>query len=59
LDSIPVSLMGMEPDAASIERLDEAGAHRVLIWLPEERSDAVEKGFDRFTAVMEQFQTAG
>lgn len=51
--------MGMEPDAASIERLDEAGAHRVLIWLPEERSDAVEKGFDRFTAVMEQFQTAG
>ena len=58
-EPIPVSLMGMDPDAASIDRLGHAGVHRVLFWLPQESPDAVEQGFDRFTAVMEQFQTAG
>ena len=58
-EPIPVSLMGMDPDAASIDRLGQAGVHRVLFWLPQESPHAVEQGFDRFTAAMEQFQTAG
>ena len=58
-EPIPVSLMGMQPDPASIDRLARSGVHRVLFWLPQESHHAVEDGFDRFVAVMEQFQTAG
>ena len=58
-DPIPVSLMGMEPDAGAIDRLGQAGARRVLFWLPQESPDGVEQGLDRFAAVMEQFQAAG
>ena len=35
-EPIPVSLMGMEPEAASIDQLGQAGVHRVLFWLPQE-----------------------
>jgi probable F420-dependent oxidoreductase len=58
-DPIPVSVMGMAPDPARIDRLEQAGVHRVLFWLPQEGRAAVEQGFDRFAAVMEQFQAAG
>ena len=58
-DPIPVSVMGMAPEPARIEQLEQAGVHRVLFWLPQESPSAVEQGFDRFTAVMEQFRTAG
>jgi probable F420-dependent oxidoreductase len=58
-EPIPVSVMGMAPDPARIERLAEAGVRRVVFWLPQESPDAVERGFDRFAGVMEQFQTAG
>jgi probable F420-dependent oxidoreductase len=58
-DPIPVSVMGMAPDPARIDQLEQAGVHRVLFWLPQEGPDAVERGFDRFAAVMEQFQAAG
>jgi hypothetical protein len=51
--------MGMAPDPARIDRLEQAGVHRVLFWLPQEGRAAVEQGFDRFAAVMEQFQAAG
>jgi alkanesulfonate monooxygenase SsuD/methylene tetrahydromethanopterin reductase-like flavin-dependent oxidoreductase (luciferase family) len=56
---IPVTVVGMTPDPERIERLGEAGIHRVVFWLPPEGAEAVEQGFDRYAAVMEQFQTAG
>jgi probable F420-dependent oxidoreductase len=58
-EPIPVSVMGMVPDVARIERLERAGVHRVLFWLPQESPHAVEEGFDRFVAVMEQYRAAG
>ena len=58
-DPIPVSVMGMTPEPARIDRLEQAGVHRVLFWLPQEGRHAVEQGFDRFAEVMEQFQAAG
>ena len=42
-----------------IERLGQAGVHRVVFWLPPESADAVEQGFDHYVAAMDQFQTAG
>jgi probable F420-dependent oxidoreductase len=58
-ERIPVTVVGMAPDAERIDRLGTAGADRVVFWLPQESADAVEQGFDRYVAVMEQFRTAG
>jgi probable F420-dependent oxidoreductase len=58
-DPIPVSVMGMTPEPARIDRLEQAGIHRVLFWLPQDGPDAVEQGFDRFVSVMQELQTAG
>jgi probable F420-dependent oxidoreductase len=56
---IPVSVMGMAPDAARIDKLERAGVHRVLFWLPQEGPEAVERGFEQFVSVIEELQTAG
>ena len=56
---IPVTVMGMVPDAARIDRVGQAGVDRVVFWLPPESPHAVEEGFDRYVAVMEQLQAAG
>jgi probable F420-dependent oxidoreductase len=56
---IPVTVVGMTPDPRRIDRLAQAGVHRVVFWLPPETPEAVEEGFDRYVAAMEQFQTAG
>ena len=58
-ERIPVTVAGMAPDARRIERLGQAGVDRVVFWLPPDSPHAVEEGFDRYVAVMEQFQTAG
>ena len=58
-DRIPVSVMGMAPDPAKIEQVAQGGIHRVLFWLPQDSPQAVEEGFDRYAAVMEQFVSAG
>jgi probable F420-dependent oxidoreductase len=57
-ERIPVTVMGMAPDAARIDRLAGAGADRIVFWLPPDSPHAVEAGFDRYVAAMEQFQTA-
>jgi probable F420-dependent oxidoreductase len=57
-EPIPVTVMGMAPDAGRIARLEEAGVHRVVFWLAQDGPDAVEQGFDRYVAVMEQVQFA-
>ena len=56
---IPVTVVGMAPDAARIDRVGQAGVDRVVFWLPQESADAVEEGLDRYVAVMEQLQAAG
>jgi probable F420-dependent oxidoreductase len=58
-ERIPVTVVGMVPDAARIDRVGQAGVDRVVFWLPPESPDAVEEGFDRYVAVMEQLQAAG
>jgi probable F420-dependent oxidoreductase len=58
-DPIPVTVVGAPLEPERIERLGEAGVRRVVFWLPQEDAGAVEQGFDRFAAAMEQFQTAG
>jgi len=58
-EPIPVTVMGMAPEPARIEQVGEGGVHRVVFWLPQDGPDTVEQGFDRFAAVMEQFETAG
>jgi probable F420-dependent oxidoreductase len=58
-ERIPVTVVGMAPEPARIDRLAGGGVDRVVFWLPPESADAVEEGFDRYVAVMEQFQTAG
>jgi probable F420-dependent oxidoreductase len=58
-ERIPVTVVGMAPDAERIARLTGAGVDRVVFWLPQESADAVEQGFDRYVAVMEQLQAAG
>jgi probable F420-dependent oxidoreductase len=56
---IPVTVVGMAPDAARIDRLSQAGVDRVVFWLPPESAEAVERGFDRYVGVMEELQAAG
>jgi probable F420-dependent oxidoreductase len=57
--SIPVTVVGMAPDPERIERLAQAGIHRVVFWLPQDGLEAVEQGFDRYTGAMNQYQSAG
>jgi probable F420-dependent oxidoreductase len=57
--SIPVTMVGLEPEPSRIDRLAQAGVHRVVFWLPPDSPDDVERGFERYVAAMEQFQTAG
>jgi probable F420-dependent oxidoreductase len=56
---IPVTMVGLPPDPARIERVAQAGADRVVFWLPQDGPDAVEAGLDRYAAAGEQFETAG
>ncbi|MGN6871906.1 MAG: LLM class F420-dependent oxidoreductase [Solirubrobacteraceae bacterium] len=52
-DRIPVTMVGMAPDAERISRLSEAGVDRVVFWLPPESAESVERGFDDYAGVME------
>jgi probable F420-dependent oxidoreductase len=58
-ERIPVTVVGSPPEAKRIDAVREAGADRVVFWLPQESPDAVEEGLDRCLAAIEQFQTAG
>ena len=58
-DAIPVTVVGAVSDPGRIERLAQAGVHRVVFWLPQDGLEAVEQGFDRYAGAMHQYQTAG
>jgi alkanesulfonate monooxygenase SsuD/methylene tetrahydromethanopterin reductase-like flavin-dependent oxidoreductase (luciferase family) len=55
---IPVTIAGIRPDPERIERVEQAGAHRVFFWLPPAR-DAAESALEHCTAVVEQYKRAG
>jgi probable F420-dependent oxidoreductase len=56
--SIPVTVVGMKPDAARIERVEQGGVHRVVFWLPAQGQDEVEAAFDSFAAVARDYAGA-
>jgi probable F420-dependent oxidoreductase len=55
---IPVTIAGIRPEAARIERVQQAGAHRVFFWLPPAR-EQLEPALERITAAVEEYQRAG
>jgi probable F420-dependent oxidoreductase len=55
---IPVTIAGIRPDAERIARIEQAGAHRVIFWLPPERGQ-VESALERIGSAVEEYQRAG
>ena len=55
-DRIPVTVVGFPADAARLEGLARIGVDRVVFWLPPESADAVNSGFDRYVAAVEELQ---
>jgi len=55
---IPVTLAGIRPDPARIERVRRAGVHRMFFWLPPAQAEA-ERALELCTAAVEEFRRAG
>jgi probable F420-dependent oxidoreductase len=55
---IPVTIAGIRPEPARIERVEQAGAHRVFFWLPP-ALEQLEPALERVTAAVEEYQRAG
>ena len=58
-DPIPVTVYGLMRDPARIERLEQAGAHRGVFWLPSTAHDEVEAAFERYVTAVGEFERAG
>jgi probable F420-dependent oxidoreductase len=56
---IPVTVVGMMRDPARIARLESAGVHRGIFWLPPDGRDQVEEAFDRYVAAVAEYAGAG
>jgi probable F420-dependent oxidoreductase len=56
---IPVTIMGMMRDPVRIERLEQAGVHRGIFWLPPDGRAAVEQAFEKYSAAVGEYQRAG
>jgi hypothetical protein len=56
---IPVTVVGPMRDPAGVERLEQAGVHRLVSWLPAQGRDAVEQVLDSYRAGMQEYQRAG
>lgn len=55
---IPVTIAGIRPEPARIDRVARAGAQRVFFWLPAAR-EQFEPALERFTAAVEEYRGAG
>jgi probable F420-dependent oxidoreductase len=55
---IPVTIAGIRPEPARIERVEQAGAHRVFFWLPPARGQ-LGPALERIAAAVEEYQRAG
>jgi hypothetical protein len=53
-----VTVVGIKPDAARIERLEQGGVHRVVFWLPAHGRGEVEGAFDSFAALAREYAGA-
>src|SRR5262249_6933835 len=58
-DPVPITVAGIRPDAARIERFEQAGVHRAVFELPSTHPDEVEQAFDRYSAVAEEYRRGG
>ena len=58
-DEIPVTVVGMMRDPKRIERLEAAGVHRGIFWLPPDGPEAVEQAFDRYVEAVQAYAGAG
>jgi probable F420-dependent oxidoreductase len=56
---IPVTVVGMMRDPARIERLEAAGVHRAVFWLPPDGPDQVEQAFEKYVAAVREYTEAG
>jgi probable F420-dependent oxidoreductase len=56
---IPVTVVGMMRDPARIERLEQAGVHRGIFWLPPDGPGEVELAFERYTDAVQAYAQAG
>jgi len=57
-EEIPVTVVGMMRDPARIERLEQAGVHRGIFWLPADGRDEVEQAFERYVAAAREYAGA-
>jgi probable F420-dependent oxidoreductase len=57
--TIPVTLAGMMHDPVRIERLERAGVHRGMFWLPAAGRGEVEAKLDEITAAVHEYASAG
>jgi hypothetical protein len=53
-----VTLAGIRPDAARIERIAQVGVHRVFFWLPSAREE-LEPALEHCTAAVREYERAG
>ena len=49
---IPVQIMGVPPDAKVLERYEQLGVARAVMWLPSAQRGPVERALDRFEAAI-------
>jgi probable F420-dependent oxidoreductase len=56
---IPVTVVGLMRDPARIERLEQAGVHRGIFWLPADGPDKVEQAFEKYVAAVHEYERAG
>jgi probable F420-dependent oxidoreductase len=55
---VPVTIMGLPRDPARIERLERAGVHRGVFWIPSVAAE-IEPTMDRFAAVAREYNGVG
>ena len=55
---VPVTVMGLMRDPTRIERLDRAGVHRGLFWVPSV-AEEIEQAMDGYAALMREYERAG
>jgi len=58
-NQIPVTVVGMMRDPERIERLERAGVHRGIFWLPADSRDEVERAFEKYAAAVDAYGRAG
>jgi probable F420-dependent oxidoreductase len=58
-EPVPITVAGMMPEPALIERFEQAGVHRALFGLPSTSPDVVEQELDRCSAVAERYRAGG